>query len=174
MNLLVNLVMFAGLTVGSDHPSDLNEHLSFFKPLCGKTYRGEFAQSTPEKPQVDIMRVERAMNGQAVRIVHSVNDGAYGGESILMWDKETKKLRFWYFTTAGFFTTGTMETRDNQWTTVEKVTGNAGGVTEVRSTSIVEKDGRMTRKSEMFREGKWTPGHVIRYAESPGSTVRFK
>ena len=37
----------------------LNEHLEILRPLLGKTWRGEFKNSTPEKPVVDIARWER-------------------------------------------------------------------------------------------------------------------
>jgi hypothetical protein len=43
------------------------------RPLSGKTWRGVFANSTPEKPVVDIARWELALNGQVVRILHSIN-----------------------------------------------------------------------------------------------------
>ena len=157
-----------------DSPTGLNEKLKVFEPMCGKTFRGEFANSTPEKPQFDISKWERAMNGQAVRVLHSVNDGTYGGESIMMWDPSVEKVRFWYFTTAGFFTTGTMDIADNRWSSVEKVTGNANKITEVRSTSEFKADGTFVAKAEYFHDGKWVPGHEITYTESPQSEVKFK
>ena len=57
----------------------------------------------------DVSRWERALNGRAVRILHADNDGVYGGESIIMWDKEKESLVFYSFTTAGFCTHGTMK-----------------------------------------------------------------
>ncbi|HOY58367.1 MAG TPA: hypothetical protein PK640_09565 [Verrucomicrobiota bacterium] len=152
----------------------LTDKLKVFEPMCGKTYRGEFASSTPEKPLFDVSKWERAMNGQAVRVLHSVNNGEYGGETILMWDPSAEKVRFWYFTTAGFFTTGTMEVSRNRWTSMEKVTGNANNITEVRSTSEFRADGTFVAKSEYFRDGQWLPGHEISYVESPRSEVKFK
>lgn len=60
----------------------LEPNLEPLRPLLGKTWRGEFAASTPEKPVVDIMYWERALNGAAVRVLHSINHGEYGGETI--------------------------------------------------------------------------------------------
>ena len=159
---------------GQEPAGELAEKLKVFQPMCGKTFRGEFANSTPEKPQWDVSKWERAMNGQAVRVLHSVNDGEYGGESIMMWDPSVEKIRFWYFTTAGFYTTGTLEIDGNKWTSVEKVTGNANNITEVRSTSEVHSDGKMVTKAEYLHEGKWVPGHEISYQESAQSQVKFK
>lgn len=168
------LFLLAGSVPAQEAPAGLTEKLKVFEPLCGKTFRGEFASSTPEKPLFDVSKWERAMNGQAVRVLHSVNNGDYGGESILMWDPSVEKVRFWYFTTAGFFTTGTMEIDENRWTSVEKVTGNANNITQVRSTSEFKPDGAFVAKSEYFRDGQWTPGHEITYRESPQSEVKFK
>jgi hypothetical protein len=48
----------------------LSEHLEEFAPFLGKNWKGEFASSTPQRPMHDISRWERALNGQAVRILH--------------------------------------------------------------------------------------------------------
>ena len=85
----------------------LSENLKPFQAFISKTFKGEFANSTPEKPVYDISRWERALNGNAIRIMHSVNNGEYGGESIVMWDTKKESLVSWYFTTAGFYTQAT-------------------------------------------------------------------
>ena len=87
----------------------LVKELEPLQQFVGKTWRGEFADSTPEEPKIDISHWERALNGTAIRILHSINDGAYGGESIVFWDKNKESIVYYYFTTAGFFTNGTMK-----------------------------------------------------------------
>ncbi len=155
-------------------PETLNEHLKVFQPLIGKTFRGEFADSTPLKPKFDVSRWERAMNGQAVRMLHSVNDGEYGGETIIMWDTASKSIRYWYFTTAGFHTEGTMDIQGDAWTSVEKVVGNANGITEVKATSQLSADGHLKVSSQYLSKGQWEKGHQIDYAPSPDASVVFK
>jgi hypothetical protein len=147
---LLSLCCLAFLLCSADEPSDLNEQLKVFQPLIGKTFKGEFADSTPEKPIFDVSRWERAMNGQAVRILHSVNDGVYGGETILMHDPAQQKIAFWYFTTAGFHTHGTMDVDGGKWSSTEKVTGNPQGITEVMATSELTSDGRLLVRSQYF------------------------
>jgi hypothetical protein len=88
------------------------EHFKPFLPFTGKTWKGEFASSTPEKPIFDVSRWEFVLNNQAVRVLHSVNQGEYGGETLIMWDTSRSCLSYWYFTTAGFFTQGTMKFED--------------------------------------------------------------
>src|SRR4051812_4302440 len=77
----------------------LVSHLEPLRPLLGKTWKGTFTGSKPEKPVTDIMQWERALNGRAVRSLHSINDGDYGGETIFMWDEKEQKLAYHYFTT---------------------------------------------------------------------------
>jgi hypothetical protein len=144
------------------------------RALLGKTWKGVFKNSTPEKPIVDVMRWERALNGKAVRVLHSVNDGAYGGETIYMWDEQKQAVRYHYFTTAGFMTTGTMSVKDGKFTTHEVVTGKAGGVTEVRSTSELLADGSFLVKAEHLKAGEWQPGRETLYREDAAASPVFQ
>lgn len=155
-------------------PPTLNEHLKVFEPLLGKTFRGEFADSTPDMPKFDVSHWERAMNGQAVRILHSVNDGAYGGETIIMWDSSKNAIHYWYFTTAGFYTDGTMDVTGQAWTSIEKVTGNANGITEVRATSTLSAEGDLLVSSKYLSNGTWEKGHELHYKPAPNAKVNFQ
>jgi hypothetical protein len=152
----------------------LNEHLAVFQPMLGKTWKGEFANSTAENPVFDVSHWERILNGNGIRITHSVNDGMYGGESILMWDAKANKIAFWYFTTAGFHTEGAFDVDGKSWSSVEQVTGNENGITEVKSTTTLLDNGEMHVKAEYFANGNWTPGHEIHYKPAPDATVVFK
>ena len=154
-----------------DNAAPLAEPLKPFAPYL-KTWRGEFVNA--KKPTVDVARWERALNGQAIRILHSINDGAYGGESIVMWDAKKNSLVYWYFTTAGFRTEGTMKHEDGQWIGHETVAGKAGGVTEVKSVSKILSDGRMHVKAEYLKDGKWEAGRETYYKEAPEAKVIFK
>lgn len=173
---IVTVVIFAVPTAveGQDTTTQLNQHLAQFEPMVGKTWRGEFASSTEEKPVIDIARWERALNGNAIRVLHSVNDGEYGGESILMWDPKQERIASWYFTTAGFFTQATFEITDKTWTAVEEVTGNANGITQVKSITQLLDNGEMHVKSEYYANGQWQPGHEIRYRQVTDAEVKFK
>ena len=164
----------AACVASAAETAPLAKELELFRPHLGKTWRGEFKNSTPEKPVVDISRWERALNGQAIRMVHSINDGAYGGETIIRWDKEKASLAYHYFTTAGFMTTGTMTFSDGKIISHEKVSGSANGVTEVRATSEFRADGTLYVKAEYLKNGEWSPGRETLYREDPKAEVKFK
>jgi len=144
------------------------------KPFLGKTWKGEFKDSTPEKPIYDVSKWELILNGKAVRIMHSVNNGEYGGESIIIWDDSKKCLVFYYFTTAGFYTNGTITIEDGKMTSHEYVTGNENGITEVKSESKISPDGKLHTKSFYLKDGQWIDGHEISYSEDELAQVIFK
>lgn len=152
----------------------LNKHLAPLAYLIGTTWTGEFAQSTPDKPMVDVMRFERALSGNGIRILHSINRGEYGGETMIMWDNESGQLVYWYFTTSGFYTRGTMVAESDHYTAHEVVTGNANGVTEVRAKSHRTPDGSMRTTSQYFKDGAWVEGHSVTYTPTPEADVVFQ
>jgi len=173
---ILALVFFSGAALGlaaAETPA-LDPHLESLRPFLNKTWKGAFKDSKPDKPVVDISRWERALNGRAVRVLHSINGGAYGGETLFLWDEKKQSVVYYYFPTEGFTTIGTMTFKDNKMTTHEDVTGSAGGVTEVRSTAELLPDGGFHVKAEYLKNGEWTPGHEVTYREDSAAAVIFK
>ncbi|PLX32247.1 MAG: hypothetical protein C0600_03175 [Ignavibacteria bacterium] len=172
LSVVLVLLVFAGSLPLS--AQELDEHLAMFTPLVGKTWKGRLSAEGAEKESWDVSRWERALNGKAVRIMHSVNDGEYGGETLIVWNREEERVEFYYFTTAGFFTQGTITGEFGNFTAHEYVTGNANGITEVRSSSTVLEDGSLKGSSEYLKDDEWVPGHEIIYKEAPDAEVTFK
>jgi hypothetical protein len=168
------VALFAAINLLAAEPPALDPHLEPLRPFLEKTWKAEFKNSTPEKPSFDVARWERALNGKCVRVLQSVNDGAYGGESIVRWDEAKKAVTFHYFTTAGFTTVGTMTFKDGGITTHEVVQGAASGITEVRAETKPHTDGTFTVKSEYLKDGAWTPGREATYREDSTAKVVFK
>lgn len=169
-------VLVLGLAVLAAMPAlaGLDPHLEDLAPFVGKTFQGEFKDKVSGKSSEDVQVWEETLGGKAIRITHSLNRGEYGGESIIFWDSKTEQVTFYYFTTAGFFTHGTMKLEDGVFTAVEKVEGDSGGITEVRSSSTELEDGRLHTKSEYLQDGKWVPGHEIFYEENPDAELVFQ
>ena len=151
----------------------LDENLAGLKPFLG-SWRGEFKRSTPENPIIDVALWERALNGKAVRITHSINEGAYGGESLVTWDAEKKAIIYHYFTTAGFQTKGTMQMNGKTLECHEIVTGNADGTTEVKATLALKEDGTMSSSAKYLKNGSWEQGHEATYKRAEGAKPVFK
>lgn len=173
-----SLLLAAALVLPGQLPAadtgTLDAPLEPLRPFIGKTWRGEFKESKPDKPMIDVSRWERALNGKAIKIIHSVNDGAYGGESFLRWDREKQELVFHYFTTAGFHTTGTATVTNGKIVTTEKVRGHADGITEVRATLELRPDGTLLSRAEYLKNGEPAGGREVIYKEDPKAEVKFK
>ncbi len=166
-------ILLAGPLSAAQQPS-LSAELEPLRPYIGKTWRGLLSQ--PGQPEmVDISRWERALNGTAIKISHSVNQGEYGGETILFYDKKQQSLAYYYFTTAGFYTHGTMtiDPKTQVLTAEETVENNANGITKVRSTSRLSAT-TLTTSSEYLQQGKWVAGHSAVYQQAPDAQVVFK
>ncbi|SVA69885.1 uncharacterized protein METZ01_LOCUS122739 [marine metagenome] len=178
MNKLFSILMLGSCLFSKNESDDvkknLSVHLKPFQNYIGKTFKGEFANSTPEKPIYDISHWERVLNGNAIRIMHSVNNGEYGGESIVMWDAKKESLVSWYFTTAGFYTQAILQFEDEKLISIEDVTGNENNITKVKAIIEFLPDGQLLNSSKYFINGFWADGHKIKYSEVPDAKVVFK
>ena len=173
--LLLFIVLILCINCAKENEiKSLSNQLKTLEPYIGKTYMGEFANSTPEKPVFDIQKWDRILNGNGVKITHSVNEGEYGGESTIMFDLESNSFKSWYFTTAGFYTVATVTLVNNKIIFVEDVTGNQNGITQVKSTLELLSNGNMHTKAQYLVNGKWQDGHEIHYKEDSQAKVKFK
>jgi hypothetical protein len=171
---LSTIVLAVALTVAGAAQADLDPKLGDLEPYVGRTYQGAFVDAATGEEAVDVQKWEAILGGKAVRVVHSLNEGEYGGETIIFWDSARSAVAYYYFTTAGFFTHGTMTFEPGAVTAHEMVDGNTDGITEVRSTSRILEDGRLHLRSEFLKDGEWVPGHEIHYTEAPQAEVVFK
>ena len=171
--MLAGVLAIALPQLCSAETGSLDAHLEPLRGWLGKTWKEQPKEGAPSG-KIDVARWERALNGKAVRILHSVNEGEYGGETIVTWDNTKKSVVYHYFTTAGYTTTGTMSFEDGKMVTNEQVSGNAGGVTEVRGTAEITPEGTFRMKTEYLKEGKWQPGRDATYREDARAKVVFK
>jgi hypothetical protein len=174
MKSIILLLLIAVVpSFAAESAPSLDPDLQALAPFLGG-WRGEFKQSTPDKPMIDVSRWERALNGKAVRTIHSINDGLYGGESIVTWDAEKKEIIYHYFTTAGFQSKGTMKVIGKTLECHETIIGNAGGTTEVKGLFELKDDGTMLSSSKYLREWTWQDGHEITYKRAADARPKFK
>lgn len=142
------------------------------RPYLGTTWRGEFMGG--DTPSTDVQQWQRILNGTAIRIMHSLNNGAYGGETIVYWDAAQQSLAYYYFTTAGFITHGTMTIERNVTTSHEFVEGNTQGITEVKAVSTLRSDGTIHSKSYFLKNGEWVDAHEAVYHNDPTAQLIFQ
>ena len=152
----------------------LSEQLEPLRTLVGKTWRGQVAENEAGDPVYDVSRWERVLNGNGIRIVHSVNRGDYGGETMVIWDAELDSLAFYYFTTAGFYTRGTIEAVDGRMVAREDVIGNEDGITVVESTTEFVSADQMLVTTRFLKQGAWTEPTEVTYGAAPDEAVLFR
>ncbi len=162
------------LSSASYSQETLSKYFEPLKPFIGKTWKGIVGKNKEGQPVYDVSKWERILNGNGIKISHSVNDGEYGGETIVVWDKEKESLFFYYFTTAKHYTNGIVKFEDGRMITHEFVTGNQSGVTEVEATSQIKNDGTMRVTSRFKKNSEWTEPKEIIYFEDSEAEVIFK
>ena len=169
------MVFFFGIIIAQDGDNPtLSEHLLPFKPYLGKTYEGDFINSTKEHPMRDVLTWQRSLNGNGIKMIHSVNHGEYGGETMIMWDPVTKGLRSWYFTTAGSLTISTVEIKGEQFISIEDVAGNQNGITKVKTVIQLLYGEKLEKKTKYLMNNMWVDGNEMIYERVNGKSPLFE
>ena len=143
------------------------EGLAALAPLVGAPWQGTFEQDG--QTVTDVSRFEWAMRGHALRNVHTLEGGGYGGET-LIW-AEGDSLRFVYVTSGGFTTSGTGRVRDDGALVVEEAVEGHPEVDRVRSVSRVDAEGHLRTSTEMRSGGVWAPGRSVTYVRTPAAAL---
>ncbi|GHG77385.1 hypothetical protein GCM10010919_32980 [Alishewanella longhuensis] len=167
--VLLSLCALAQASTPSLHPK-----LEVFRPYLDTYWQGDLTQPGKTDKTLDRSHWSRALNGMAIKTVHSINDGVYGGESMIFWDEAKQSLAYYYFTTAGFYTHGTMEFDSENKLIIarEKVENNANGITEVQSSS--ELSGEVLKvRSRYLQNGQWVEGHSANYQRVGAMPIKF-
>ncbi|MEL7129283.1 MAG: hypothetical protein AAGK23_07030 [Pseudomonadota bacterium] len=130
----------------------------------GRTFRGEPSDNSSET-QADIQSWAWALGGAGLSVTHALEDGTYGGETLIYQDKSSDALAYVYVTNAGFRTEGTFTLGDDgTWEAIEAVQGHET-ITKVRSRGRVRADDALVMQSDYLSEGEWEPGHGFVYRE---------
>lgn len=173
--LFVCCLLIGATAVAEDGPS-LHPKLEVFRPFLGQYWQGSLAEPGSEKPVIDRSHWSRALNGQAIKTVHSINHGEYGGESFIFWDDAKNSLAYYYFTTAGFYTHGTMQfnPQSGEIIALENVENNQNGITQVKSHSKIMPDGSLQVRSSYLQNEQWVEGHSAVYQPVAPQEILFK
>ena len=101
-----------------------------------------------------------------LQIRHSLEDGSYGGSTIVRRNEVTGDLSYVYTTTAGLVSKGVFNvSQSGKWSAEEKVEGHES-ITKVRSKGNRRKDGSLVTTSEYFQDGRWVAGDAFVYRRS--------
>lgn len=155
MRFLSILFVVLGLSA-SAQAADRHPALSPFEPFIGKTWVFE------TEGYKDVAHWDWVHGGQAILIQHTVNDGEYGGTTLVNFDQGEGVVIYRYATAAGFYTDGRMTATSDGYIALEQVSGHPDGITEVRSGARI-KDGVMHKWVEFLKNGAWGPRQELSY-----------
>ena len=141
----------------------LSVHLIEMKPFIGNTYKGDFINSTKENPMFDVLSFERALNGNAIKVIHSVNNGEFGGETMVMWNPEKGGLQSWYFTSAGSLTIQNVQIKKDTFISIENVERNQNGITKVKTIFEVLHGDQIKKRTKYLMNNLWKDGSQTLY-----------
>ncbi|MCV6622152.1 MAG: hypothetical protein OIF51_10430 [Cellvibrionaceae bacterium] len=172
--VIFTLILTASMNAAAE--IKLDAKLEPFRAFIG-TWQAPMNWGKDKGTVLDVAHWQVALNGKALKTVHSVNDGDYGGESFIFWDKKTKSYKSFYFTTADFYTEATIKLEgENKFSVLEKVAssgdGLSSGITEVKSVSEI-KDGKLLVSTSYLKSGQWTKPEMRSYIASERE-VKFK
>ncbi|MDX1418322.1 MAG: hypothetical protein R3181_00025 [Rubricoccaceae bacterium] len=124
----------------------------------------------------DVSTFSWAVGGHALRNVHAVGDGIYGGETLIWYDRDADAYPFVYVTTGGFTTQGLLEIDDDgRLVGIEQVDGDEGGMADgidaVRSSSALDDDGHLVVSVAYQRDGQWGPEAARVYERDPDASL---
>ena len=141
----------------------LSEHLIEMELFIGNTYKGNFINSTRENPMIDILSFERSLNGNAIKVIHSVNNGEFGGETMVMWNPEKERLQSWYFTSAGSLTIQNVQIKKDTFISTENVERNKNGITKVKTIIEVLHGNQIKKRTKYLMNNLWKDGSETIY-----------
>ena len=158
------LIVLLSIPVQAQEPPSA---LAPLAPLVGDPWQGTLENDG--QTITDVSRWEWAMNKQALRNIHALEGGSYGGET-LIW-AEGDSLRFIYVTSGGFTTSGTGHVTEDGALVVEEVVDGHPEIDRVRSTSRVNADGALESTTQMRRNGTWEHARDAVYVRAPEATL---
>lgn len=149
------------------HAEEPIEPLKIFTPFIG-TWTSAANPETPENKFTDISRWEWAFGGKVVRITHSVNGGAYAGETLIHWDAVRQQIIYRYVNNGGFYTDGVISERSYGSILIhEFIRGfQQDGPTETRAGYSV-RDGKIYSWTQFKRGDIWGEKSNVIYEPTP-------
>ena len=171
----INIFIIYFLIIFQDtHGNDLSKHLLGFEIFLGKRFQGEFYNSTKENPLMDIIYFERILNGEAIRISHSVNHGEYGGEYIITWNSDKGKIESYYFSTGGEIRVSSVDITNNEISIKEDFSKNKNGIQKVKKIFRLGAEGSLEHSIKYMINNMWVKSHEMIYSRNDSAKIIFR
>jgi hypothetical protein len=164
------LPLYAPGFVVAEEDLPLHPKLEELRPFLGVTWKGDLSDPGAKARRTDIVRYDRTLNGEVVRMLHSMNNGDFGGEMIIRFSEEKEAVEYHYFTSAGFYVQGIMTFRGGRMIAEDR---DAQGQPVIRTVRSLKGE-RLISKTQMYRDGGWTQGTEQFYEPAPEEKIRYR
>ena len=145
-----------------------------FDNFIDKKFKGEFYNSTKEKPLIDVIYFERILNGEAIRISHSVNRGEYGGQYIITWNSDRGKIESYYFITGGEIRVSSVDITNNEISIKEDFSKNKNGIQKVKKIFRLDAEGSLENNIKYMINNMWIKSHEMIYSRNDSAKIIFR
>ena len=153
---------------------ELSKHLLGFDNFIDKKFKGEFYNSTKEKPLIDVIYFERILNGEAIRISHSVNRGEYGGQYIITWNSDIERIESYYFSTGGEIKVSNVRIIKKEIIIEEDFSKNENGIQKVKKIFRLNNDGLLENHIHYLMNNLWVKSHEMNYDQNDSAKIIFR
>ena len=152
----------------------LSNHLSGVENFIDKTFEGQFYNSTKKNPLKDIIHFNRILNGEAISISHSVNQGEYGGKYIITWNSERGRIESYYFSTGGEIKVSNVRIIDKEITIEEDFSKNENGIQKVKKIFRLNNEGLLENHIHYLMNNLWVKSHEMNYNQNDSAKIIFR
>lgn len=152
----------------------ISEHLFPYNALLGKRYEGKYLNPQDEQLIKDVLLWERTLNGNAIKMTHSINNGEYGGITIIRWDPDENMIHSWYFDTGGSLTKSNIYFFNEKIISIEDVSNNKNGITKVKTSLEILDNDILFKKTKYLMKNIWVDGNEVFYRETKEFWPIFK
>ena len=168
------VIMFFLIIFQNVNGEELSKHLAGLQNFIDKKFKGEFYNSTKEKPLFDVIHFESILNGSAICISHSVNDGEYGGKYIIIWNSDIGKVESYYFSTGGEIKVSKARIHNKEITIEDDYLKNENGIKKVRKIYKLNDIGQLENHIEYLLNNLWVKTHEMNYVENDSVKIIFR
>ena len=169
---IIFILFISGTFLYSDKP--ISERLRPFEPFLGNRYQGKYSNPQDGRLMDEVQHWERTLNGNAIKMTHTINNGEYGGITIFMFDPEFETLRSWYFDTAGSVKIANINYFNEKIIITEDVTKNRNGITKVKTTLEILDNLMLLKKTKYLMKNLWVDGNEVLYRQTKEFWPFFK
>lgn len=158
----IRSLAFAGVLLvllsASSVAGELDERLSFLKPLTGKEWVGGYVG--PDAPDIELsLRFDIILDGKSVRYKRDAEAVNFSSVTHFYWDESRGEVRFLSLNNRGIVGEGVVNA-ENGRIVLHGMSHRKDKTMEFKTTLEIDEEGKLTDTFVPMEGGEWVQGHV--------------